>query len=407
MAQIFNAQNETDLSEYSSTVTDSGDLAQAAGAAMNSTSGGVSATINDATAIYAQGTLSATGTEYRYEFYFDPNTLTMGTGEEFDFLWVHLAGTVNHKLTIADESGVMKLKANLRNDASGDNTGVYTLTGSAQRFEVHFKKASTNVASDGFCTIWADGDFDTPVISITGIDVFDTWQLADRIRIGMLGNRDAGTSGTFYFDEITVRNDSTQIGASSSTPPTVVGPGNNTLGAHGDPEPIPCVVTLTDGSTATLRLQCTSGKGTVDLADLDSGVSVSSGSRASADVTFSGTLAQVELAAMDIEYTGAGDSEELVDTAVVVTVDDGVSSPVSDTFTVTTVRNTITGTPANVNTALTTLLVRATEVGTVTMKMDSRDAIGTDTDTSVLTIGATFLVGSGASFLGKRRRRRE
>ena len=41
MSEILNIQMESDLSEWTSTVTDGGDLSQAAGAALGGTSGGM------------------------------------------------------------------------------------------------------------------------------------------------------------------------------------------------------------------------------------------------------------------------------------------------------------------------------------------------------------------------------
>lgn len=179
------------------------------------------------------------------------------------------------------------------------------------------------------------------------------------------------------------------LSPTTSVPPTVAGP-SNVYGANRVAESISTDVVVTDGSSATMRVQCTSGKGTVDLVDLDSGVTVSAGARGTTDVTLSGTPAQIEAAALDIEYTGAGDSEEIVDTAVVVTVDDGVNSPVADTFTVTTGKITIEdSTEDGVNAALTALRVTVPTAMSLTMQMFTRDVTGTDTDSTTLTATAS------------------
>jgi len=410
MAEVANISHASDLAtDWTGTLTvDGGDLSWKSAAGMGGTSGGMSALIDDATAIYGQNTGYTAGTAAeRLRFYFKDVSLTMASGDEFDIFWVHTSGTTLLKVELRNDSGTKNIRFYALHDGPGYDTITVAIPaqGTEAVYEVRVVRAATNVSADGAFYVYQDGDYGTPVGSVTSIDNYDNFTNATMLRAGAITGIDAGTSGEFYLDEIVLRNDDTQIGV-LATPPTITGPGNNTLGAHGAAEAIPCTVVVTDGSTATMRLQCTSGKGTVDLADLDSGVTATAGTRGTNDVTFSGTPAQINNAALDIEYTGAGDSEKLTDTAVVVTIDDGVNSPVSDTFTVTTVRNTIEGTQAQINAALATLAVTIATSDPITMELFTRDSIGTDTDTSILTILSVFDSGSGATFRGKRRRRR-
>ena len=54
MSEIINIHLESDLSEFTSTVTDSGDLYWSADAALAGTSGGMACLIDDTTSIYGQ-----------------------------------------------------------------------------------------------------------------------------------------------------------------------------------------------------------------------------------------------------------------------------------------------------------------------------------------------------------------
>ena len=64
-----------DLTEYTSTVIDGGDLSVTTAAALAGTSHGLQVVIDDSTAIYGQKDFSASAL-IRFRFYIDPNSLS-------------------------------------------------------------------------------------------------------------------------------------------------------------------------------------------------------------------------------------------------------------------------------------------------------------------------------------------
>ena len=190
----------------------------------------------------------------------------------------------------------------------------------------------------------------------------------------------------------------------TGTPPTLDDPGDATDVAIGAQENLALTGTVTDGSSTTLRLQCTSGKGTVDLVDLDSGVSVSAGTRETNDVTFTGTPSQVQAALADFAYTGVLAD---VDTGVIVTIDDGINTPVSQTFTITSHVIVVTGTEANINLALGTLAATNSIVESTSVTLEATDTTArTGSNSSTIVTIVSNSGGNATSFTGKRRRRR-
>lgn len=401
----FEYHHASDLSEWTTVSTNGGKLAWDA-AGLGGTSGSQKYTFSDTGAMYTRQTIATPSTAFRTRFYVKTDALTVVQGSPIKLLILDNNGTYSSQLYLENDAGTLKLRGRARNDNTLFSEASAALGLGTIPIEVHGQKSANSTSSDGFLKVYINGDYATPLLDITGIDWWTFWSV-DRYTLGVAETVGAAPSGTMVVDEVVWQESGAQIGI-LATPPTITGPGDTTLGAHGTAIATPCTVVVTDGSTATLRLQCTSGKGTVDLTDLDSGVSVSAGTRNTNDVTFSGTPTQVNNAALDIVYTGAGDYEELIDTAVVVTVDDGVNSSVSDTFTVTTVKTTVAAdNQADLNATLATLLATMAAVGSNTMTVFIRDTNGTDTETSILTAIAVFNSGSGATFRGKRRRRRQ
>jgi len=191
----------------------------------------------------------------------------------------------------------------------------------------------------------------------------------------------------------------------TATPPTVTADATVTTAIYtnttgGTAKTLNPTIAITDGTTATLRLRSTSGKGTMDLKDLDSGVTLASGTRGSTDVTFTGTTAQVIAADEDIQYTPTGLG---ADAAVIMTVDDGVNSAVDETITITNYSMTlVTDTQTKLNTALALLTYRNANEATETLTClgtDDGDRTGTNSANTITVVTAT-------GELALRRRRR-
>jgi hypothetical protein len=211
MAQIFNLRHETGLSEYDSTVTDSGDLSWSRLAAMGGTRGGMRVRIDDTTSIYGQISFTQiTSTTYRYRFYIDPNGLTMNDGTGHRLFQLMDSSLLRVMTTLEKAGGTYKIKTYLTNDASGsDATGQYTIADEPHYVEVRVVYASSDVASDATLDMWIDGVLQEQV---TGIDLYDLSK-PDRLRAGAVQGVDATTSGIYYLDEFVLRGDGTEIGA--------------------------------------------------------------------------------------------------------------------------------------------------------------------------------------------------
>jgi hypothetical protein len=210
MSEIVVIHLETDLNEFTSTVTDGGDLSQSAGAALAGTSGGMSVLIDDTTAIYGTKTVYTTAGKLRYRFYVDVNTLTMANNDNF---WIFRASGSPGDTSVIK---LYKVGSNYQlvfqyvADAGNVDTAKQTITDEPHYIEAYLVRAATDVSADGTSQWWIDG---TSIGSqITGIDNYHQFANVTSIKLGAVAGIDAGTSGTFYLDELVVNDDGGVIG---------------------------------------------------------------------------------------------------------------------------------------------------------------------------------------------------
>ena len=266
-------------------------------------------------------------------------------------------------------------------------------------YEVHVHKAATNSSSDAYCKVYKDGDYDTPVINITGIDLFDSWSGA-LFRIGANIGLDSGTTGVFYLDEVSFRTDATQIGP-NNTAPTVTVPATHraTIGVA----EVVSGISITDPDAGDLTLTVEATYGTF-TAPTPTNVDVTGSGTGTLTLTGTATELNTYLSAGNgPTYTHTTDNH--TSDTITVTIDDGVASPASDTITVTAVDWKITGASlAAVNETFQALQVTASEVGSTTLSLYTEDSGGrTGTTSTILTI-SNALIGLW-SLLQKRRRK--
>lgn len=218
MAEIFNIRHETDLSEYTSTVTDGGDLSQSAAAALASSNGGLSCLVDDTNAIYGQKDFTQlTNTEYRFRFYIDPNNMTVAGA--FVICRLRDATTTRCYVSFTYDSGNYRIRAIVKkDDFAYSSTSYYNVTDAEHYVEVLVEYASGAAANDGTLTLWIDGSQQEQV---TNLDIYDISK-PDVAQLGPCSALDAGTSGTLYLDEFVLRDDDTQIGPVS--PPVTGNP---------------------------------------------------------------------------------------------------------------------------------------------------------------------------------------
>lgn len=225
MAVLESITHETgDFTQYDS-YTDNADLTIAAAAALVG-SRGMSIVINDAGVLNgAAGNWASTTGLLRFRFYIDPNGLTMGAGNNFTIFRVANSASstlVAVMLWSYDGADAYRISVDYRTDGGGYVDGTrYGMTDAKHYIEGYFVKAETNVSSDGSVTWWLDG---TQISNVTGLDNYDTWTNMDDMWFGAVNQLDAGTSGTFYLDDLVITSDGTLIGpAVVSTPMTLTG----------------------------------------------------------------------------------------------------------------------------------------------------------------------------------------
>ena len=106
------------LSAWSSSTTDLGDLSVSATAALVG-SQGMQAVIDDAVSIYVNDDTPNAEPRYRARFYFDPNSITMASGDAH-FIFKGFAGTATEVLQVEfrNSAGAYQIRAKLLNDSS-------------------------------------------------------------------------------------------------------------------------------------------------------------------------------------------------------------------------------------------------------------------------------------------------
>ena len=220
MAIIVDINHEAgNLSEYDSTVTDSGDLSAHADAALAGTSYGLHCVINDTGFLY--GNVNTFGaqptTDLRLRFYIDPNSLEMAQFDVFTVLSLFLSNAPWFLCTIKLEyrDGIYKLLFEPYNDAGGLTADRETITDAPHYVEFYIHRSSAEDADDGTAEWWIDGVSKGTWTDIDNYDSFPLWNLA---RIGAVEGVDAGTTGSLYLDEIVINDDGGEIGPVSEPP---------------------------------------------------------------------------------------------------------------------------------------------------------------------------------------------
>jgi PKD repeat protein/murein DD-endopeptidase MepM/ murein hydrolase activator NlpD len=184
-----------DLSAWSSSSTDSGDLSASAAAALVG-SYGMQAVLDDNNSIYVVSDHPNAETHYAARFRFDPNSITMASGESHIILRGYSgASTIVLRVELGYSAGGYQIKAAILNDGSGwTETSWYPLADAPHLIELDWRAATSVGSNDGSLTFSIDGEHQY----LTGIDN-DTRRM-DQVRLGATASVDSGTRGTYYFD---------------------------------------------------------------------------------------------------------------------------------------------------------------------------------------------------------------
>ena len=189
-----------DLSAWSSSVTDAGDLSVTSAAAIVGTKG-LQAVIDSNGAIYVKDLTPASESRYRARFYFDLNSMPMISGNT-QHIFVGRSGTVDVlRIQFRYSSGKYQVRAQIRTDGTGYvNTTWKDISDAAHFIEIDWKASSAAGANDGTISLWVDG-----VLKQTKLAIDNDTRRVDEVRLGATGGIDTGTRGTYYFDQFESR----------------------------------------------------------------------------------------------------------------------------------------------------------------------------------------------------------
>jgi hypothetical protein len=224
MAIIINIDHSTgNLTQYTDTTTDGGDLSVTVGAALASTNYGLNVLIDDTNTKRGEFDFTKVGT-LRLRYYFDLNTISMTDGAGFVMTQITQNGGGYGVISqISAEYNIAtgyRIYFWVKNDA-GAATVLDQLDITDVPHYVEFKvvRAATDISADGTAQWWVDG---IDQGSFTNIDNYNNMYDADfHLRVG--AEQFGGTSvGTIFIDEIKANDDGSLIGPLTTNATTLI-----------------------------------------------------------------------------------------------------------------------------------------------------------------------------------------
>jgi hypothetical protein len=184
------------LSAWSTSVIDSGDLSVSTAAKLVGNNG-MQAVIDDNNTIFVTDDTPNAEPHYRARFYFDPNSILMVSGDTHAIFYGYSDTSIGVlRVQFRFYNGAYQIRAALLNDATTWKNSSWFMISDATHFvELDWQAATAVGANDGHLTLWIDG---TQKASLTNVDN-DTRRI-DSIRLGVVAAIDTGTRGTYYFD---------------------------------------------------------------------------------------------------------------------------------------------------------------------------------------------------------------
>jgi len=189
-----------DLSGWSSTATDNGDLSVSNAAGMVGNFG-LQAVVNDTNSLFVQDERPSGEGRFRARFYFDAHDFDPGVAQGHLRSRIFLAlqdnpSTRQVALVLKLQGGVYSIEGRVRQTGGvmGD-TGFFTLTPGQHYIEFDWQRASAPGVADGSFQLWLDG---TSVSTLNNLDNGNG--SVDTARLGALSLK-GGASGTLYFDQ--------------------------------------------------------------------------------------------------------------------------------------------------------------------------------------------------------------
>ena len=200
------------LNSWSARAIDGGDLSVTLNAALAGRFG-MSALVDDNTAIHVTDDRPNGESGYQVRFRFDPNGMAMANGNLHALFYGYSGtSTLVLKLEMRFATGQYQVRAAVRNDAAAwTNSAWFVISDAPHLLQLNWRAATAIGANNGRLAFRLDGVLKS---NLLGIDN-DTRRL-DRVRLGALTGIDNGTRGSYFFDAFQAN----RIGAAEQEEPS-------------------------------------------------------------------------------------------------------------------------------------------------------------------------------------------
>jgi hypothetical protein len=194
-----------DLSAWSATAPDGGDLSVNAAAALDSTAAGLHGIVDDTAALYVEDGSPHDEPRYRARFWIDPNGYDPGVAQGHLRTRVFIALTEGPSRRVATivlrlQSGAYALMGKARlDDHSQAVTGFVPLSNGPHAVELDLRPATGPGVLDGSFELFVDG---ASRVHLAGLD--NSRAAVDFVRMGALAAK-GGAVGTIHWDEFESR----------------------------------------------------------------------------------------------------------------------------------------------------------------------------------------------------------
>jgi uncharacterized protein YjiK len=178
------------FSAWSANSNNGGNLSVTAGAALAGNYG-LKATFSNTTNMFVRNDSPTAETRYRARFYFNPNSISMATGDNITlFQGLDAGGTVAISIQFNRSSTAYQLRARAYDSGltAFVSTPFFTISNALHTIEVDW-------GNDGHLTFWIDG---LQQANLTGIN--NSIYRIETVRLGAPTMSITGTSGSYYID---------------------------------------------------------------------------------------------------------------------------------------------------------------------------------------------------------------
>lgn len=220
MAEVMSLTHDSnDWSEYTTAPSGGAQIALSASAGMAGTSYGVEFDPDATATTGGDKSVSVSGgaTTYRFAFYINKNDVAQSTGGTDETQFCTLTpDTLSSTTAALKDSGSGEFVQIVAGDDTGDetlNTGV--LPAGNNTVELEIVRAATNVSADGTAELFLNGSSQATASSIDNYDTFEDFKNA--FTFNLVCNLSGTCTGTFYVDQIKIRDDATEIYPSDFT----------------------------------------------------------------------------------------------------------------------------------------------------------------------------------------------